>query len=538
MKYRLLYILALLFATLQTFAQSIVSYEYDANNRLTKVTYNSGAVVTYTYDELGNRLSKKVVGSAPNPNIHFYDQAVKAICVENWDTNGDGELSYDEAAAVTDLGGAFTNNDGILSFNELQYFTGLTTIGENAFNGCLSLASVMIPDGVTTIGDNAFFNCYAFKTITLPDGLKSIGAEVFCYCYNIVKIELPNGLESIGDGAFQNCSFTSLYIPSSVSSIGGYLLGSCNYLTSITVDPANETYDSRNNCNAIIETATNTLVAGCKNTVMPDDLKAIGDGAFYGNSLHVSTLTIPESVTSIGDRAFIYNSQIQNIVFPANLEYVGWDAFYNTGWFKKQPDGMVYINQIAYKYKGTMSQNSSVEFDEGTKMISPYFFDYAAGRNVTSISIPKSVKYIGHNAFDQCDYMTSVTVYAKTPPALDSHYHIFPYSYSLNKMTLYVPYGTKAKYENANEWKRFKNIVEMEQQSYIEGDANGDGKVTVTDIAVVVNQILQLPNTDYSSYGADANGDGSVTVTDIGVIVDIILGNGANARKGDVLEPQ
>ena len=512
MKLKLL-ILAFMFATLQTFAQSTVNYEYDANNRLTKVTYSSGAMVTYTYDELGNRLSKKVVGSAPNPNIHFYDQKVKAICVEHWDTSGDGELSYDEAAAVTDLGEAFKDHDDILSFNELQYFTGLTAIGEYAFSGCLSLASVMIPDGITTIGGDAFSNCYALKTITLPDGLKSIGADAFFYCWRLAEIELPDGLETIGNSAFENCSFTSLHIPSSVSSIGGYLLRSCNNLVSITVDPANETYDSRDNCNAIIETATKTLVAGCKNTVMPDDLKAIGDGAFCGDMLYDSTLTIPESVTSIGDQAFAHNYRIKDFVFPAGLEYVGCDAFYYTGWFNKQPDGMVYINNnIAYKYKGSVLENSSVELDEGTKMISPYLFDYYVGRNVTSISIPKSVKVIGHNAFDYCYNMISVTVYAKIPPTLDSRYRIFPSN--MNNMTLYVPYGTKAIYENTTEWKRFKNIVEMEPQSYIEGDANGDGEVAFTDAVAIVNYILGNPSEKFNEAAADVNGDGKVTISD------------------------
>ena len=497
MKPRLLYTLALLFATLQTFAQSTVNYEYDANNRLKKVTYSSGAVVTYTYDELGNRLSKKVVGSAPNPNIHFYDQKVKAICVEHWDTSGDGELSYDEAAAVTDIGEIFKDNDEIMSFDELQYFTGLTAIDDAAFEDCASLSSVIIPDGVTSIGEGTFYGCRTLKTLMLPDGL-----------------------ETIGRGAFEYSALTSLHIPSSVSSIGGYLFGDCYKLESITVDPANETYDSRGGCNAIVETATNTLIAGCKNTVMPEDLKGIGDGAFYGDLFESATLTIPESVTSIGDHAFAGNYMIRSFVFPANLEYVGLEAFSGTGWMSIQPQGMVYINDnIACQYKGSMPSNSSFEFVEGTKFISPIVFSYSVGRNVISISLSKSVKYIGYDAFQNCVNMTSVTVYAKTPPALDSRYLTFPRY--LDNMTLYVPYGAKTIYENTTEWKRFKNIVEMEPLPYIVGDANGDGEVTVGDAVAIVNYILGNPSVDFNAAAADVNGDGEVTVSDAVAVVSM-----------------
>ena len=507
---------------MQAFAQGTVNYEYDANNRLTKVIYSSGAVVTYTYDELGNRLSKKVVGAAPKPIIHFYDQKVKAICVENWDTNGDGELSYEEAAAVTDLGGAFNGNEEILSFNELQYFAGLTALGDNVFQNCLSLSSVYIPDGVTSIGNHCFWQCRMLGSLRIPDGLKTIGANAFEYCYYLPSLDLPDGLESIGNEAFQECNFSSLHIPSSVSSIGSYLFGGCDKLVSITVDPANDTYDSRGDCNAIIETATNTLVAGCKNTVMPDDLKAIGDGAFYGHIFDLFSLTIPESVTSIGDRAFAGNYMVHDFVFPANLEYVGWEAFEGTGWINIQPKGMVYINNnVACQYKGSMPVDSEVEFKEFTKSISPKLFTYGTGSKVISISLPKTVKVIGYSAFEQCVDMTSVTVYAKTPPALDSHYRTFPYY--MNNMTLYVPYGTKAIYENTPEWNRFKTIVEMEPPSYIEGDANGDGKVNINDAVAIVNYTLGIQSAVSNAAAADVNGDGVVDIADAVGVMNIIL---------------
>ncbi len=511
MKHRLLFfIMAIVFATVQTFAQSTVNYEYDANNRLKKVTYSSGATISYTYDELGNRLSKKVTGSAPNPNIHFYDSKVKAICIENWDVNGDSELSYDEAAAVTDLGQVFKDNGELMSFEELKFFTGLTALCNEAFTNCHTLSSVYIPDGVTSIGDFCFASCNKLKTIRIPNGLKSIGSYVFEYC-----------------------AFTSIHIPASVSSIGGYLFGSCKDLESITVDEANETYDSRNNCNAIIETATNKLVAGCRNTIMPDNLKAIGDGAFYNNlSVYSNALTIPKGVTSIGDRAFTYNS-INEITFPENLDFVGWEAFYETGWFRNQPDGMVYINNIACQFKGSMPTDASFEFNEDTKMISPSLFYYSAAKNVISVSIPKSVRYIGYLAFDYFYNLKSITVYTKMPPKLDNVYRTFPKT--LDNVTLYVPYGSKTIYENTVEWQRFKNIVEMEPLPYVVGDANNDGIVTNADAVAITNYIFGNPPANFDSIAADVNGDDKVNITDVVAVINIVLNNNNPAPAREVI---
>ena len=156
--------------------------------------------------------------------------------------------------------------------------------------------------------------------------------------------------------------------------------------------------------------------------------------------------------------------------------------------------------------------------------ISPVVFSNSVGRNVISISLPKSVKYIGYEAFHNCVNMTSVTVYAKTPPTLDSRYRTFP-NY-LDDMTLYVPYGAKTIYENTTEWKRFKNIVEMEPLPYIVGDTNGDGEVTISDAVAIVNYILGNPSQSFNFNAADVNNDGKVTISDaVGVVNMIVIDN-------------
>ena len=195
-------------------------------------------------------------------NIDFADKNVKAICVANWDTDGDGELSMAEAAAVTSLGEVFRDNDEITSFDELQYFTGITEIEGGCFDPCISLTSIIIPAGVTSLYGSSFSNC-----------------------------------------------------PS---------------LEQISVDPANSVYDSRNDCNGIIETETNKLVVGCNNTHIPDGVTCIGNNAF-GGRWWLQSMNIPETVTTIETWAFSHCLSLQTITIPSSVSVIGDEAFTNCG---------------------------------------------------------------------------------------------------------------------------------------------------------------------------------------------------------------
>ena len=242
-------------------------------------------------------------GLNDSPNIIFADANVKALCVANWDTNGDGELSQAEAAAVTDVGTVF-KNESIKSFNEFQYFIGVKSIGSSAFSNCSGLTSITIPNSVTSIGSYAFSGCSGLTSITIPNSVTSIGSSAFSGCSGLTSITIPNSVTSIGSYAFSGCSgLTSITIPNSVTSIGNYAFRSCSGLISIKVEDGNPKYDSRNNCNAIIQKSNNSLIVGCKNTVIPNSVTNIGEYAFsecYG----LTSITIPNSVTSIGSFAF------------------------------------------------------------------------------------------------------------------------------------------------------------------------------------------------------------------------------------------
>ena len=179
-------------------------------------------------------------GSINTGNITFEDATVKAICVSNWDTDGDSELSFEEAAAVTDIGTKFKAQYDIKTFNELQYFTGLTSIyGASNYNGafynCYDLTEITIPNSVTSIGDRAFSGCSSLADITIPNSVTSIGNYAFNSCSSLTEITIPNSVTSIGDYAFNRCSsLTEITIPNSVTSIGNYAF-QATFLKSVTI---------------------------------------------------------------------------------------------------------------------------------------------------------------------------------------------------------------------------------------------------------------------------------------------------------------
>ena len=182
-----------------------------------------------------------------------------------------------------------------------------------------------------------------------------------------------HSVTSIGSGAFYGCSgLTAVTIPNSVTAIGSQAFNGCSGLTSIIVENGNKKYDSRDNCNAIIETATNSLIAGCKNTLIPNSVTSIGYGAFSGCSGLIS-VTIPNSVTSIGNNAFLrcygltsvmignsvttigeyafeFCSSLTAVIIGNSVTSIGRDAFYGTAWLKNQPNGVVYAGKVAYIY--------------------------------------------------------------------------------------------------------------------------------------------------------------------------------------------
>lgn len=326
----------------------------------------------------------------PAEIIQFADANVKAICVANWDDDGDGELSKEEAAAVKTLEvgeNSVFKNATITSFDEFQYFTGLTSVEDYAFANCSNLKSVIVPKNVTTLHNAAFISC-KYLSVVLPEGLTSIGRECFRNCFYMKDIKLPESLTSIGRSAFGDCiSLKTLYIPKNLTSIENQAFANLQGLLSIAVDPANTKYDSRNGCNAVIITASNTMLTGCQNTNLPEGVEVV-NGMYNQNRLQ--SFVIPSSVTSVVAQAFYNCSNLKTVVAkgdtpPAlgdnaftgiHADCVLWvpcgktQAYRNAGWGDGQdgsPSVFKEIKELPSKYD--VNEDGSVTIADVTKLV-------------------------------------------------------------------------------------------------------------------------------------------------------------------------
>ena len=438
----------------------------NSNGLVTGHSTGSATITARTTDgtDLSAYCSITVKQNTQSNIISFADANVKALCVQNWDTNGDGELSTSEAAVVTSLGTVFKFNKSITSFNELVYFTGLNSIGNDAFEFCSGLTSITIPESVTSIGSSAFN-----------------------YCSGLTSITIPSSMTNIGSYAFDNCSgLTSITIPSSVTSIGDAAFSYCESISSITVSSNNTVYDSRGNCNAIIKKSNNELIVGCKNTVIPSSVTSIGNSAFSG--CHgMTSITIPSSVKSIGRNAFTWCSSLTSISIPSSvtsIESTAFDGCAGLSSITVSSNNTVYdsrdnCNAIIKKSNNVLIQGcKNTVFPSSVTGIGEYAFFGCT--SITSITIPSNVTSIGEEAFTRCDYLasvtipstmisignyafslcfrlTSVTCLASIPPTIGNAYTF----YHPDKATLYVPAGKKSAYQNADYWKEFSQIIEL-----------------------------------------------------------------------------
>ena len=165
------------------------------------------------------------------------------------------------------------------------------------------------------------------KYYEIDERVEEICKEAFKGCDKLEEIVMPKKLKKIDSEAFQGCSsLTKLTLPNSVTSIGYAAFGGCSGLEKITVDGGNKRYDSRDNCNSIIDTETNTLIVGCKNSVIPNGVTSIGDSAF-GWCSELTELVLPNSVTRIGDSAFEYCSGLTELTLPNSVASIGDSAF-------------------------------------------------------------------------------------------------------------------------------------------------------------------------------------------------------------------
>ncbi|SEA82476.1 Leucine rich repeat-containing protein [Alistipes timonensis JC136] len=290
-----------------------------------KITQDENNVYFELADGTVITISK--TGQSADPNIiQFEDALVKAICITNWDKNEDGALSYEEAAAVTTIGTEFSEK-GIYAFNELQYFTGLTSIPNDAFLNCNELLSIKLPDNIISINAAAFRGCASLKKIHIPANVESIKLQAFYGCISLISIDIPASVKTIQAGAFSNCrklASVTFEKGSQLKTIGEII-------------PSNITKGAFTNCTSLtfieipasVETIEAAAFKGCSSLTTitfekDSQLKIIGGGrdasaspvTYYGafcSLKNLTTLDMSEctQVEEIGEGAFSNNSELQ-----------------------------------------------------------------------------------------------------------------------------------------------------------------------------------------------------------------------------------
>ena len=442
------------------------------------------------------------IGNHDQTQGFLFDEDLSQIDHNQWGGEGlNFKITYRLIAGNTYFFGAsFVNSNSYGDFNvTLQKLTEWEySVKEDGtaeiikYNG--NATDIEIPEKlddytITSIGYSAFSNCAELTRVSIPDSIKLIGSDAFKGCIGLKNITLPAALTEIDYCAFEDCSgLTEIEIPSLVTNIAYNAFYGCTKLAKIKIDERNKVYDSRNNCNAIIETETNELLTGCKNSIVPDSVTSIGFEAFR-SCTGLTSIIIPDSVTEIGSSAFTGCTGLSDISIGNSVASIGWNAF---------SDCEVVDN---------------ITIPASVKRIESYTFSGCKG--LTKVHIPKSVYYIGEGAFLHCDSLTSVTI-----PSSVSQIGTYAFGYDsdydeINGFTIYGYSKTAAeRYAEDN------NFTFVCLNPTKVGDANGDGAVTSVDVTYIQRYCskLEIDVDEDTIMNADVNGNGKLEIIDATLI--------------------
>ncbi len=287
----------------------------------------------------------------------------------------------------------------------------LMQIEEALFSECTSLTSIVIPDNITSMKDRVFENCSALTSVTMGKKVESIGEYVFECCESLTCLEIPNSVTSIGAYAFNACfELTTISLGSKVNEIGAYAFNSCSKLSNITVGADNQNYQSIDGnlySNGGVTLLKYAIGKTDASFIIPQTVTSIAERAFEGSN-YLKSVVIPDGVTGIGRSAFADCTKLVNIQIPDSVTSIAKDAFNRTGDYNNPnnwPDGVFYIGKhlITADY---ISGTYTVK--DGTLFIADYAFSGCG--NLMGLTIANSVTSIGECAFKDCERLTSITM--------------------------------------------------------------------------------------------------------------------------------
>ena len=443
----------------------------------------------------------------------------------------------------------------------------VTGIGEGAFEGCKSLTSVTIPESVTGIGTWAFNRCESLTSVTVPESVTSIGQSAFMGCKSLSTIVIPESVTSIGTDAFYDTAWYD-------SQPDGLIYA------------GRVAYEYKGTCTGeiVLRPDTAGIADECFNTqgelssvTIPEGVTSIGYGVFSGCT-GLTSVTVPEGVTSIGKGAFKGCTSLSTIVIPESVTSIGTDAFSDTAWYDSQPDGLIYAGLVAYRYKGTCTgeivlrpdtagiadecfrgqrELSSVTIPEGVTSIGYGVFsgckgltsvtipesvtsigNYAFGNTgLTAVVIPKSVTLIADEAFSYCKQLQTVTV-LNPDCIINANFQNSTFYYELTPFleepgvsghfdgTFYGNEGSSIHRYARNNADRFISLEALAAAKT--GDLNADGTQTVLDAVILQKHLVRsAPLCPFQTPLADVNGDHTINIIDLALLKRALTQNHA-----------